>query len=244
MPIVAELRHELYRGNNAFDSAQKENLDNSYTHTNIPPELIEAVLQLVKPMAWLEIGSCLGGSAIRTAQVIAKLSMPTEIVCVDPFCADVSAWYSEYSPDKPWRGLGLKDGRSTLYERFLANVAFSEVRDRITVIPVTSTIGIKLLRGMADNGRISHFPSVIYLDSAHEPGETLVEINASWNSLPQGGVLVGDDWSWDAVRQDVIRFAATIHQSAERAAKMMTLLPGITVENGVMLYMGQWMMFK
>jgi hypothetical protein len=34
---------------------------------------------------------------------------------------------------------------------------------------------------------------LIYLDSAHEQGETLIELALYWNILQPGGVLFGDD---------------------------------------------------
>src|SRR5208283_2098617 len=77
-------------------------------------------------------------------------------------------------------------------------------------VPVTSSVGVGLLRLLFEQKRITSLPEVIYLDSAHEPGETFLEVQTCWNLLPVGGVLTGDDWDWEAVRTDVSRFARSI----------------------------------
>ncbi len=46
-------------------------------------------------------------------------------------------------------------------------------------------------------------PLLIYLDSAHEEVETLLEMTLAWRLLPDNGVLMGDDWGWPAVSRDV-----------------------------------------
>jgi hypothetical protein len=61
-------------------------------------------------------------------------------------------------------------------------------------------------------------------------------------------VLVGDDWSWEAVRHDVTKFARTITQNSERARKLAARLPGTTDHGGVTVYREQsapqWFLFK
>ena len=42
-------------------------------------------------------------------------------------------------------------------------------------------------------------PDFVYLDAAHEKGETLIEIRRAFDLLRPGGVLVGDDLDWPAV---------------------------------------------
>ena len=48
---------------------------------------------------------------------------------------------------------------------------------------------------------------LVYLDSAHEMGETFLEMDLYWALLTPGGVLVGDDLNWWAVAHDVQLFA-------------------------------------
>ena len=54
---------------------------------------------------------------------------------------------------------------------------------------------------------LKHHPDVIYLDSAHEVEETLIEVKLAYSVLKPYGILFGDDWAWDGVRHDVVKFA-------------------------------------
>ena len=49
---------------------------------------------------------------------------------------------------------------------------------------------------------------LIYLDGSHEEEDVYQDIVAWWDLVSRGGVLVGDDWSWDGVRMAVSRFAS------------------------------------
>ena len=58
---------------------------------------------------------------------------------------------------------------------------------------------------------------VAYIDSAHEQGETLVELHMYWNLLREGGALLGDDYElFPAVRHDVDAFARCKNVTVER----------------------------
>merc|ERR1719491_667610 len=73
---------------------------------------------------------------------------------------------------------------------------------------VSSISGMRILQALHEDMRIRDLPQVIYLDSAHEPNETLLEVREAWRTLQSPGVLFGDDWSWPGVRQDIALFAA------------------------------------
>jgi hypothetical protein len=60
-------------------------------------------------------------------------------------------------------------------------------------------------------------PEAIYLDAAHEQGETLIELQTAWELLASGGLLMGDDWAWAGVRHDVLAFAKQ-HDADDNAA--------------------------
>ena len=51
---------------------------------------------------------------------------------------------------------------------------------------------------------------VLYLDSAHELGETFVELMFWYQVLQPGSLLVGDDWNWHGVSHDVTLFLSLI----------------------------------
>jgi predicted O-methyltransferase YrrM len=244
--IIEEIGKELYGSDMPLAYADPRFRDDGYPHTNLIPEVIASVLDIIRPTFWLELGSMLGGSAIRVADMVKRRGEATDIVCIDPFTGDVNMWAWEQPSRQAgrWQFLRLERGRPTIYDRFMANVTAAGHGDIILPVAATSIVGMKLLRRLRAEGRISSLPSVIYLDSAHEPDETFLELQNCWALLPSGGVLMGDDWSWDAVRNDVLRFARSVpinHQQSHRlAARHRTF----TERDGVLLDRGQWVLAK
>ena len=246
MAVIDELRLELCNGDNPFLCAQLKYMDFGYPHTNIVPELIDSTLRIIHPAFWLEIGSMLGGSAIKTAEAVKRASMPTQIVCIDPFCGDVNmwAWERPLTARSAWRFLRVEDCRPTIYERFLANILCRGHHDIILPIMTTSSVGLKLLPRLCQEQRLTVLPQVIYLDAAHEVNETFLEIRSSWALLPSGGALLGDDWDWPAVRGDVLKFAAQITPNQALLDQFAAAHPDATREGNVFLYRGQWLLAK
>jgi hypothetical protein len=101
-----------------------------------------------------------------------------------------------------WEHLSVtEDGRPTVYYQFLSNIIGNNLTRTVLPVSMSSVIGARFLR--------TYFfrPQIIYLDSAHEQGETLIELALYWNILRPGGVLFGDDWGWVNVRCDVKKFS-------------------------------------
>lgn len=244
--IVGQLQTQLWCGGDPFHYADAQFFDTAYPHTNITTDFINAVLTTCAPSFWLEIGSMHGGSAIKTATAIKQNGCTTNICCIDPFCGDVNmwAWEKGQADANEWRFLNLQHGRPTIYDRFLANVKAAGHTDIIVPIVCTSTVGIKLLARLVVERRLSRLPDAVYLDSAHEPGETLMELRMCWGLLDSRGVLMGDDWSWDAVRDDVRTLAAEVTVDIKLMQTIASQLPGSRVEGNVLLYNGQWLLAK
>jgi predicted O-methyltransferase YrrM len=246
LSIIAELTRELYHGANPYDAARLKYVDAGYPHTNIRVDLIESALTIVQPAFWLEIGTMLGGSATLTAAAIKRMAMPTEIVCIDPFCGDVNmwAWEKDLIDTSGWRFLRLEDCRPTIYDRFIANMLRSGHHDIVLPITATSMVGLRLLRRLAEERRLSALPEIVYLDSAHEVDETFMELRACWEMLPPGGILMGDDWSWPAVRGDVTKFAQGIRTNETTVQRLRDAHPESEYEAGIFLYRGQWLLAR
>jgi hypothetical protein len=210
--IIEELRSNLFCNQDPYYAINPKYIDNGYPHTNLNKGIVENVLNNHKPTFWLEIGSMVGGSAIRTAQVIKDKNMNTQIICIDPFVGDVNMWEWEHGlhMENKWRFLNLEEGFPTIKQRFLANVKHAGMQDIIFPLGTTSLIGLKLLLRLYKQKRISERPQVIYLDSAHEEDETFLELKTAWELLESGGILFGDDWDWEAVRNDVRKFSTLI----------------------------------
>lgn len=248
--ILSELLETLYCGVNPLLTAQMRHLDRNYPHTNIRPALVDKILEKFHPTFWLELGSFVGGSAIVAANCAKKAQMATQIVCMDPFCGDVNMWAWEKatpvagSDGRPYKFVGLENGRPTVYDRFLANIFFAGHMDKVLPVPCTAIVGLKLVQRLVDEGRLSGKPTVIYLDSAHELNETFIELDLAWKLLPSGGVLFGDDWGWAAVRHDVKRFARDVEVGRATLQDMVEAMPGSEIDGGIFLFEGQWALFK
>jgi len=205
--IYDQLIKELYVNDNPYNYS-KDKPDHRYPHTNIVDSLIEEILVKTKPNFWLEVGTMLGGSIIKTANKAKHLGLSTKMICIDPFTGDVNMWDWEkkLKENNQWRFLHLKNGKPSIYDRFLANIIESGHQDSILPITCTSIVGMRLLKRLYEQNRLSQLPEVIYLDSAHEKDETFLELTVAWDLLANKGVLWGDDWSWQAVSHDVSRF--------------------------------------
>ena len=244
--IIDELERELFSGRRPYSAADDLDVDEHYPHTNITPEIIGFVLDLVRPKFWLEIGSMLGGSAIRTAEEIKCRGLETVVVCIDPFSGDVHMWELDRARRLAglWSFLKTEHGRPRIYERFLANVRAAKHDDIILPVPVSSIVGLKLLRRLHALRRLSRLPDVIYLDSAHEPDETLLELQQCWSSLKTGGVLIGDDWTWPSVRRDVLRFACSVDVNAVLTRIVKEQHPAFDELEGILITQNHWLMFR
>jgi len=246
MSVRSRLLLELFAGVDPLDAANATFIDGGYPHTHMRPQLVRAVLlahelrHRANITFWLECGSMLGGSLIRTAQVAHRLQRHggLSLVSIDPFTGDVNMWAGEaraIAANARFRFLGLRSGQPTIYERFLANVAHAGLRDMVLPIRATATVGMRLLRRLHEQRRLPQRPEVIYLDSAHEQGETLHELVLAWSLLPPtGGVLIGDDWGWSGVHTDLLAFTACLGHAGPQATAHATELGRQLGEEGLL----------
>ena len=243
--IIQELLENLYSNNSPYLSCEEKYVDNGYPHTNILYDLLQILFINIEPNYIVECGSMLGGSAIRMAETLKNINKTTEIICIDPFTGDVNMWDWERSGG--WRFLALENGIPTIYKRFLANCKYSGFENKILPINATTSVGIKLLQRLITQNRINELPNYIYLDSAHEKDETFIELSLCWNCLINNSILFGDDWKWEAVREDVIKFSNTIKDKTdyENLRKINKLINDSQIINdNILLYTGQWVLFK
>lgn len=214
------LRRFLFGGADVFESPPasceypvKPRLD--YPHTHLDAFLVRNILNITRgPGLWLELGSFFGNSAILTAEQIKAMALSTTVLCVDPFTGDTNMW--------TWRYQRVLDstvadgydffaadsrGHAQIYEVFLANVRHASHDDIIIPLQATSIVGLRLVQRMVRDGILPRRPQVIYLDSAHEPDEVILEARVAWATLSRDAVLFGDDYDWEPVHDDVLMFA-------------------------------------
>ena len=139
----------------------------------------------------LQAAHYLQGVAARTN------ATPAPYLCVDTWLGDVGMALGHYLH----KFVSKQHGQPTLYHQFLVNMISANLTRVVLPFVVPSFIGarsLEHLRLLAD---------FIYLDSAHEQGETFIELGLYWRCLSPGGILAGDDLNWQAVGHDVRLFA-------------------------------------
>ena len=245
---MKELLQELYSGDDPLSYKTTMLPDFGYPHTNLNKEIVDHALTVLtshfgaeQVRFILEIGSFKGGSASLIVERLKSAQLHgCSLVCVDPFSGDVNMW--AWAKDKVlnYDFLSLANGIPTVYETFRSNIIEKGYQDFVLPIPVPSTVGLRLLQRLVHEGRLSHRPNMIFLDSAHEKTETAFELKLAWDLLQEGGLIIGDDWNWEPVRSDVCDFA--------RNTSLLQLTPSDSVEKlcGEILLWNQnlWMMGK
>lgn len=243
--IIKELLQTLYSEGSPYDDVDLTYADRSYPHTNVMPKLLDQLFELVDPTYIVECGSMTGGSV----KIIADCSKrERDIICIDPFTGDVNmwAWTNNLSYTKYF--LRLESGRPTIYNRFLANCVSDGLQHVVLPINCTANVGLKLLLRLKNERRISSLPNYIYIDSAHEPDETLIELRNGWSILQSPGVLFGDDFEWEGVNGDVRKFAAELNEDSinfDLMSQMVDQFPDSQiVDNRIFQLDYHWVIFK
>lgn len=234
---LQEIKRTLLRGQDPYAAVDARYVDGRYPHTNLDTALYHRLSAAAPEGYVLEVGSMYGGSAIRMA-----VTGRRAVVCVDPFTGDtgmlLGSWdHPNFSP------LNMENGAPTIRQRFLANVAGAGLTACVLPITCTSTVGLRsLIKLAAVDGELR--PGLIYLDSAHEAGETEHELALAWELLPSGGILFGDDWSWPAVEAAVSTMG--IRWRAERDAVAELSFDGgrESADGGIRVHGNHWLLVK
>ena len=202
------------------------NRDTRYHYTHLDAAFFEhAVLSRISnPNLIVEIGSFKGGSAITMAKVLESHRIDCPIICVDTFLGDANMWLN--AEDAEHVNMDFRGGRPSIYQYFMINVMKSGFEDRIVPLPVSSLVGMEILK------RLEIQADVLYLDSAHKEGETYLEIFTGFSDvLHSDGIMIGDDYRWPAVAKDVNRVAEETGKSLVVDGNQWGLLPESNLED-------------
>jgi predicted O-methyltransferase YrrM len=102
---------------------------------------------------------------------------------------------------------------------FIRRIVAHELDDTVILVRVSSVVAARMLKVL------KYQIDFVYLDSAHEAGETFLEMNLYYDLLRPGGVLLGDDFSWfPAVKYDVRKFLEFKQLSADLLKDQQTLM--------------------
>jgi len=205
-PGYAALVHDLYGGKNPltlFTNPRRLNFagDLKWSHVGNNPEDVEYLLKASDASFVVEVGCYVGTSTKQWAKHLPNGT----ILAIDAWLGDLASWIDRIDlHSRPREDDVLADGRSSLYDQFMLNMQLNHMNN-VVPFSITSTNGARWLATM------NYVPDLIYLDTSHEQGETLVELELYWNILRSGGILCGDDYpNWKAVVHDVDAFT-TLH---------------------------------
>jgi len=177
------------------DLLYKDDIYSSFNPEDYPDDMsgwgskhgaFRAGIEAVRPSTIIELGSWKGKSAVHMANICKKLSLYTEIICID-------TWLGSFEINLPITShnsmdLGRKNGYPQVYYKFLANVVRSGMSNCITPLAATSADGFLIL------SKLKVKADFIYVDAAHDYRTVLGDLTEYWVLLNDGGILVGDDW--------------------------------------------------
>lgn len=156
----------------------------------------------------VQVGSFHGKSAIIQAMVLDQNGYSeTPLLCIDSWTGKLDMLLFRSERHKDFGLEGFIEGRSASSWQFMLNVQFQIVQEKVGsqhIVPLTATsvVGARFLFALGLT------PDIVYLDSSHEADETFTELTLYYHVLASGGVIFGDNFSWDGVQHDVLRFAA------------------------------------
>lgn len=130
---------------------------------------------------YLEVGSWLGGSALRAAEVFQRLE---SIACVDTWLGSAEHWTQDHPSHDLLR---THSGQPGIYGRFLANIVAAELFEKVAPIRLPSEVAAPVM------ARCGLAFDLIYLDGAHDYASVIRDCRAWWPLVR--GVLMGDDWN-------------------------------------------------
>lgn len=141
-------------------------------------------IEQLQPTVVIEVGTWLGLSTMAMAH---RLRKGAHLYAVDTWLGS-----SEHKGDPLLR---------TLFQQFLSNVIHKQLTHVIVPIRMESLEAASALKVE---------PQLIYLDAAHDTESVYKDIIAWYPKLARGGIICGDDWTWNTVSKAVIEAARVL----------------------------------
>jgi len=163
-----------------------------------------------KPRFVVEVGVFMGYTSIAMAKALdevhAKDAGPF-VLSIDSWLGDAYMWViRKKSRCGACKGsyadiLQSRHGKPAFYYNFLSNVVEAKVRHRIVPLPLATNEAARVI------DYLGWRPELVYIDASHDSIDVLHDLEHFYYLLACGGVLVGDDYHWPAVRLAVDWFA-------------------------------------
>jgi predicted O-methyltransferase YrrM len=217
MPLATYINDIIYGGSpyEGFDASPFPlDLQGWFEDT----ELFDTIVDQIHPTLIVEVGSWKGKSSHHLLNRALRHA-DASIICVDTWLGSSEHWLH-----RPWRAsLGIKNGRPTLHEQFMANAIHAGLTDRIVPLPLPSRQASIVLERLRQ-GRPG-FAQLVFIDGAHDQASVTEDIGAYWPLVSPGGVLIGDDYvpeSWPGVVKAVDGFRATYADQIRELGQLRT----------------------
>ena len=197
-PTFKDVANRLFGCDNPYHSYQPRLLPAPMHYpAHIGPKTLQAIQQVLgkKPAFGIEVGSFIGSSAVVLGTWLRETN--GVLMCVDPWCGDINMWLL-----KEFAGTMRKaDGDPVIFHYFMNNMFNNGLTETVIPFRVSSVVAARTLKVL------NYEIDLVYLDSAHEAGETFLELSLYYDLLSPGGVLFGDDYAvFPAVKHDVDLF--------------------------------------
>jgi cephalosporin hydroxylase len=152
---------------------------------------LSKVIAEFQPKSIVEVGTWLGASALFMAS-----QSEANIICIDTYLA---------SNEILWRQnnvTNLVNDFSKIYNQFCINISSTNLNDRISPLPMTSSSAAELFQ----NERV--MIDMVYIDAGHREREVYADLQDWWPLANQ--VVIGDDYNsaWSGVISAADRFSS------------------------------------
>jgi hypothetical protein len=198
-PDFTEVSNILFRCDNLYDNYSSPT--DITTAMCYPAHIGERTLTKINeflgysPKLGVEVGSFIGSSAKVLGNYLKENN--GLLLCIDTWCGDINMWLG----DAFTATMGKSDGNPRIYDHFMINMINANLTNTVIPIRTSSVVAARMLKVL------KYKIDFVYIDSAHEAGETFLELALYHDILKSGGVVFGDDYhGFPAVKYDLDLF--------------------------------------
>lgn len=192
IPSVSEIR-SIYSGVQQLPMME---LDLQGWNSHEP--IFEKLMRELRPKVVVEVGVWKGASVVHMAKISKSYGMGTLFYAVDVFHGLKGFSIGEI----PSTMIPPLWSTPTLYQQFLFNMRATGMDDCVIPVPTFSLFGARIIENWGVKA------DLVYIDAGHDEPYAYADIMAYWPLLRSGGVMFGDDWSYEGVSTAVLKASA------------------------------------
>jgi predicted O-methyltransferase YrrM len=166
-------------------------------------QALRDLIGVVRPAFIVEFGSWEGRSATAFLLEARRLGLQSKIVCVDTWLGSSEHWQNRW-PNSEWsfERLKVKNGEPRVLETFWQTIRDHGLTEKVSIVRAPTTFAAPFLK------QEGILPELVYLDADHSFVAVLEDLRLARSVVRDGGVIAGDDFSWQSVRLALARFVA------------------------------------